>query len=89
MTIIQAIQQLRDDLKEWTSNQLKTKVSKNVGAEKKDTFLMTDDEGVIIFQNFSFIDIKLQNAINDFLNSSSTWLECMSVNEEDGSVTYL
>lgn len=76
-------------MKEWTSNQLKMKINKNVGVEKKDTFLMTNNEGIIIFQDFSFIDTKLQNAIDIYLQSTSTWLECMSVNEENGSVTYL
>ena len=47
MTIIEALQRLRDDLKTWVANNLRTKLDKNLGADNANKILSTDAEGTI------------------------------------------
>ena len=48
MTIIEALVQLRDDLKKWVANNLKVKLDKNLGVDNANKILSIDAEGNII-----------------------------------------
>lgn len=48
MTIIEALVQLRNDLKLWVTNNLRVKVDKNLGTEESGKFLTVDENGDII-----------------------------------------
>lgn len=47
MTIIEALVQLRNDLKLWVTNNLRVKMDKNLGAEKSGEFLFVNTDGNI------------------------------------------
>lgn len=47
MTILEALVQLRDDLKLWCINNFNNKLNKNLGTEEASKFLMTDSTGAI------------------------------------------
>lgn len=48
MTILEALIQLRNDLKLWVTNNLRVKLNRNLGADEKDKFLTVDDAGDIV-----------------------------------------
>ena len=48
MNIIEALVQLRNDLKLWVANNLRTKLDKNLGAEESGKYLTVDAEGNIV-----------------------------------------
>ena len=48
MTIIEALVRLRNDLKLWVANNLRTKLDKNLGAEESGKVLAVDENGDII-----------------------------------------
>lgn len=47
MTILEALKQLRDDLKLWCTNNLNKKLNKNLTADEGGKFLVTDEYGEI------------------------------------------
>jgi hypothetical protein len=47
MNIIDALKQLRNDLKKWVANNLKVKLDKNLGVDNANKILSIDAEGNI------------------------------------------
>lgn len=47
MTILEALVQLRDDLKLWVANNLRVKLDRNLGTEESGKFLITNSSGEI------------------------------------------
>ena len=48
MTILEALKQLRDDLKLWVTNNLRVKLNKNLGTEESGKYLTIDTDGEIV-----------------------------------------
>lgn len=58
MTILEALVQLRNDLKLWTTNNLRVKLDKNLGVEKANKILSINNNGDIITEDKQFYDTK-------------------------------
>ena len=55
MNIIEALVQLRNDLKTWVANNLRVKLDKNLGAEESGKVLSIDSEGNVITSTMPLI----------------------------------
>lgn len=67
MTIIEALVRLRNDLKLWVANNLRTKLDKNLGAEESGKVLAIDENGdvVAVESNFITVDEELSPTSNN------------------------
>ena len=64
MNIIEAMIQLRDDIKLWVTNNLRVKMDKNLGTEESGKLLAVDEEGNVVASEKSLEDIKETFYIN-------------------------
>lgn len=64
MTILEAMKQLRDDLKLWVTNNLRVKMDKNLGTEESGKLLAVDEEGNVVASEKTLEDIKETFVIN-------------------------
>lgn len=64
MTILEAMKQLRDDLKLWVTNNLRVKMDKNLGTEESGKLLAVDEEGNVVASDKTLEDIKETFYIN-------------------------
>ncbi len=65
MTIIQALIRLRDDLKTWVSNNLRTKLNKNLGTLHSNKLLVVNEEGEIVAKSDDFINERIVEAVEE------------------------
>lgn len=64
MTIIEAMIQLRNDLKLWVTNNLRVKMDKNLGTDNAGKVLAVDEEGNVVASEKSLENIKETFYIN-------------------------
>ena len=66
MTIIEALVQLRNDLKLWVANNLRVKLNKNLGKEENaNKILATDSEGNVITIDQNDVSIDIDSALSE------------------------
>lgn len=57
MTIIEALVQLRNDLKLWVTNNLRVKMDKNLGTEESGKLLSVDGNGDIVTTEIDALEL--------------------------------
>lgn len=86
MTIVEAIIELRNDLKDYAINHLKTKANANIGTNNINTLVTINAEGNIIAQDVTIIQDKVLSEAISFLRSVNLGdlLEGSVVNQNGG-----
>lgn len=86
MTIVEAIIELRNDLKDYATNHLKTKANANIGTNNINTLVTIDAEGNIVAQDVTIIQNKVLSEAISFLRSVNLGdlLEGSIVNQNGG-----
>lgn len=86
MTILEALVQLRNDLKLWVANNLRTKLDKNLGTEASGKILSIDSNGDIISGDLDYKDtavdgqyVSAVNQTNGVINVTHATLNAASV----------
>ena len=73
MTILQALIQLRNDLKLWVTNNLNVKMNKNLGEKESGKFLSVDSNGDVITTKIEVSNItNLQSSLDGKANTEHT-----------------
>lgn len=73
MTILEALVRLRNDIKLWVTNNLNTKMNKNLGVEESGNFLSVDSNGDVIPTNIEVSNVtNLQSSLDGKANTEHT-----------------
>ena len=65
MTILEALIQLRDDLKLWCTNNFNHKLNKNLGTDESGKFLSVNNNGDIVTNTIAIADVTtLQSSLD-------------------------
>lgn len=88
MTILEALIQLRNDLKLWVTNNLRVKLNKNLGTDESGKFLTVDETGDIVTTSIDITDTVVDGQYVSSVSQTNGKITVSRASLPDYSSTY-